>query len=275
RVTAEDCRAGLEGNELRLTLAVPQAPVWVHGDATRLAQVLTNLLTNAAKFTNPGGQVTVGVEADPGRGWATVTVRDTGVGIEPAMLPHVFETSAQDENCLDRNQEGMGLGLALVKGLVGLHGGEVRAASAGPGQGAEFTFWLPLAATPAPAGAGAERPAPVGEALRILVVEDHRDAAETLRMLLELLGHEVAVAHNGPAGVEAARRFRPDVVLSDLGLPGLDGFAVARALRDDPDTAALRLIALSGYGTEEDRRRCLEAGFDLHLTKPIDLEQLQ
>jgi signal transduction histidine kinase/ActR/RegA family two-component response regulator len=268
RVAAEDHRAALERSRLYLELDLPPTPLWVEGDATRLSQVVDNLLHNAGKFTNPGGRVTVRVQRAEGQ--AAVTVRDTGVGIAPDLLPHIFNTLTQADSTLERSQGGLGLGLALVKGLVELHGGAVQAHSDGLGQGTEFRCTLPLEQgqpeqRAAPPAAGQQ-----GRALRILMVEDNRDGAETLQTLLRLAGHEVALAVTGPEGVELARRFRPDVVLCDIGLPGMDGFAVGRALRQDPTTARSRLIVLSGYGQEEDRRKSREAGFDLHLTKPVD-----
>jgi CheY-like chemotaxis protein len=194
--------------------------------------------------------------------------------MEPEMLSRVFETFTQADRSLHRSRGGLGLGLALVRGLVELHGGQVRAESEGLGRGTTLTVWLPQvpeigtpAAVPAAAGETPRR-------RRVLVVEDNVDAAETLRDLLELAGHQVEVAHDGFAGVESARAFQPEVVLCDLGLPGMDGYAVAAELRRDPATAA-RLIAVSGYGQEEDRRRSREAGFDLHLTKPVDPLELE
>jgi len=204
-----------------------------------------------------------------------ITVRDTGIGIRPEMLPRVFEAFAQEDCSVDRSRGGLGLGLALVKGLVELHGGEVRADSAGVGYGTEITVLLPVA--PAPS-ASQKVPAPAaGPAgpLRVLIVEDNRDAAETLRDLLEFSGHTVAVAHSGLSGVEAAQQFQPHVVLCDLGLPEMDGYQVAAALRQSPATANVRLIALTGYGQEEDRWRSAEAGFNLHLTKPINFAELE
>jgi CheY-like chemotaxis protein len=246
------------------------------GDRVRLAQVVSNLLHNAAKFTDPGGRVAVAVPADARDGRAAVSVRDTGIGIEPQLLPHVFETFIQADRTLDRSRGGLGLGLALVKGLVELQGGAVQASSPGLGQGSEFRFWLPLdEEAPAPGGGSSPGAAAPARCLRVLVVEDHRDTARTLRVLLTRYGHEVELAHTGTAGVEVARRWRPDVVLSDLGLPELDGYQVARTLRRDPVTASVCLIAVSGYGQDEDRRRCREAGFDLHLTKPVDPVELQ
>jgi CheY-like chemotaxis protein len=203
-------------------------------------------------------------------------VEDTGIGIDAELLPRVFDVFTQGDRTLDRSRGGLGLGLALVKGLVELHGGRVAAASDGPGKGATITCRLPLGSNEeAPAA-----PTPGGSAgagtLRILVVEDSRDGAESLRMLLSLSGHEVRVAHTGPAAVEAAREFRPSVVLCDLGLPGgMSGYDVARALRQDPATAPARLIAVSGYGQPEDQARARAAGFDLHLTKPVDPGELQ
>jgi signal transduction histidine kinase/CheY-like chemotaxis protein len=267
REAAEDHRAALERGRLSLEMDLPPTPLWVEGDGTRLAQVVDNLLHNAGKFTNPGGRVAVRVQR--AEGLATVTVRDTGVGIAPDLLPHIFDTLTQADATLDRLHGGLGLGLALVKGLTELHGGAVQAHSEGLGRGAEFTVTLPLEQGQheerPPAAAGQQ-----GRPLRILMVEDNRDGAETLQTLLRLAGHEVALAVTGPEGVELARRFRPDVVLCDIGLPGMDGFAVGRALRQDSTTARSRLIVLSGYGQEEDRRKSREAGFDLHLTKPVD-----
>jgi CheY-like chemotaxis protein len=251
--------------------------VWVSGDPTRLAQVVGNLLHNANKFTDAGGSVVVRLEEEAGGGAAVLTVRDSGIGMEPDMLARLFEPFSQADRSLDRSRGGLGLGLALVKGLVELHGGDVRASSPGAGKGSELTVRLPLLREPA----GPEVPAPGPSAtrpLRVLIIEDHPDSAESLRMLLELSGHRVAVAHAGRPGLEVARAFRPDVVVCDLGLPGgMDGFAVARALRADPELFGVTLIALSGYGQEEDRRQARQAGFDRHLTKPVDpavLDQL-
>jgi PAS domain S-box-containing protein len=271
--TVEDCRSVIEGAGLTLSVESLEGPLWVEGDATRLAQVLGNLLHNAAKFTVAGGRVTVRLAAEGER--ARITVSDNGLGITPEVLPYVFDTFTQAERSLARTRGGLGLGLALVKGFVELHGGEVWARSQGAGCGTQFTILLPT--TPAPAAS--ERipttgSLPVGP-LRILVVEDNRDAAETLRELLELSGCTVAVAHSGTSALQAARQFRPEVVLCDLGLPGMDGYQVAEQLRQDPTTARARLIAVSGYGQEEDQRRSREAGFDLHLTKPVEFAQIE
>ncbi|MGC4119747.1 MAG: ATP-binding protein [Myxococcales bacterium] len=249
--------------------------LWVRGDRTRLAQVVGNLLQNAAKFTPAGGRVRVAVEQVT-QGRLTLTVADTGAGIDPQMLPRLFLPFTQAEMTLDRGKGGLGLGLAVVKGLVEEHGGTATAASEGPGLGASFCVHLPLASP-----VEERRPAdPMGSAAgavsrRVLVVEDIADAAESLRELLELRGHQVAVALSGAEGLALARSFRPEVVLCDLGLPGMDGFEVAMAMRADPVLARLRLIALSGYAGPEDVARCREAGFDQHLAKPPSLEQLE
>jgi CheY-like chemotaxis protein len=193
------------------------------------------------------------------------------------MLGRVFESFTQADRSLDRSEGGLGLGLALVKGLVELHGGEVRAESSGLGQGAEFTVSLPIGVTPAETVSIPTFPEAV-EALgpmRVLVVEDNEDAAETFRDLLELFGCEVEVAYSGPAGLEAARRFLPGAVLCDIGLPGLNGYEVAKALRQIPELARALLVAVTGYGQEEDRQRAREAGFDLHLTKPVQPAELE
>ena len=277
RLTAEDHRSGLEGRTRTLTLELPAQPVWVEGDRRRLTQVLTNLLQNAAKFTNARDEITVGVETDALRSGTTVVVRDTGIGIEPDLLPHVFDAFTQGDVGLDHKRGGLGLGLGLVKGFVELHGGKVRAASAGLGLGTEIRVWLPTARQPSKAAAAPTAPpaAPGRRRLRILIVEDNLDTAKSLQWLLTRYGHDVTMAHSGKAGVEAAKALRPDVVLCDLGLPEMDGFEVAQALRSDPATTWARLIAVSGYGQDDDRHRSEQAGFDLHLTKPIDPANLQ
>jgi PAS domain S-box-containing protein len=275
RAAEEDHRPMLEAAGLTLTVESWPAPLWMRGDPTRLSQAIGNLLHNAGKFTNPGGQVSVRLAAADSV-TAVLGVRDTGIGIAPQALRRVFETFSQADRSLDRSRGGLGLGLALVKGLVELHGGSVHAVSAGLGHGAEFTLRLPL--RPAPDG---RPPAPEAAPLappsrRVLVVDDNPDVVESMRYLLESSGHRVAVAYSGAAVLETVWRFRPDVVLCDIGLPGeIDGFAVARTMRSDPVFHGLCLIALTGYGQEEDRRRVRAAGFDVHLVKPVDPVQLE
>jgi two-component system CheB/CheR fusion protein len=273
RQTAEDFRSVLEGSGVRLTVEVPPAAVWVDGDCTRLAQIVGNLLHNAHKFTNPGGSVTVRLAEDPDRR-AVLSVRDTGIGIDPAVLPHVFEVFSQADESLERERGGLGLGLALVKGLADLHNGTVEASSAGPGRGSEFVVRLPLAEGPPPATAAAA-PVVVDGGYKVLVIEDNADAAASLQMLLELVGHEVRTAASGPAGVAAATAFVPDVVLCDIGLPGMSGYDVARALRQEPALAGTTIVALTGYGRDEDQAKARAAGFDVHLTKPVEYEALR
>jgi signal transduction histidine kinase len=278
RQSLDDRRGLFEQAGLALEADLPETPVWVQGDPIRLTQALGNLLGNAGKFTPAGGRVSVRLSSeqmpDAAGPQAVVTVRDTGVGIAPDLLPHIFDVFAQAEQPLDRSQGGLGLGLSVARGLLELHGGTIQATSAGPGHGTEVTIRLPQEPElPVPAGdaaAGAAKQA----ARHILVVEDNRDAAESLRLLLEIWGYGVTLAYTGPDGVAAAQTVRPDVVLCDIGLPGMDGFTVAGTLRRLPETASARLIAVTGYGQEEDRRRALEAGFDVHLVKPVDPEKL-
>ncbi|HWM89396.1 MAG TPA: MEDS domain-containing protein [Thermoanaerobaculia bacterium] len=285
RETVEGYRETLRNARLELDLELPDGPLPARGDRLRLSQALANLLHNAAKFTPPGGRVTVRARRAEGRR-VELSVRDTGQGIAPEVLPHIFDVFTQADQSLDRARGGLGIGLAVVRGLVEMHGGEVRAASGGLGEGSELTLFLPLdqsVAAPAPVPEihetlhetlkTAEVPHPGTR--RILVVEDNADAASTLRDFLELSGHEVELANSGIDGVQAARQFHPEIVLCDLGLPGMTGYEVAAALRRDPDTASARLIAVTGYGREEDRRKSKEAGFDLHLTKPVDPVQLR
>jgi signal transduction histidine kinase len=273
RTTAEDRQGNLAESGLTLQMDLPGAPVWVDGDPTRLAQVVGNLLNNAVKFTDPGGRVAVRVAAD-GPDRVVVSVRDTGIGIEPGLLPRLFDAYVQADQSPERARGGLGLGLVLVRGLVRLHGGEAWAASEGPGRGAEVAFWLPKAAEPAPTTPAAP-PEPRPLPLRVLIIEDERDTADSLRLVLELSGYRAEVAYSGAEGVEAVRREPPDVVLCDLGLPGLSGYAVAEALRADPRTAGTRLVAVSGYGSDADQRRCREVGFEFHLTKPVDPAALE
>lgn len=275
RDTAEDCRSVLEAAGLALSLELPEVSLWVSGDPTRLSQVVTNVLQNSAKFTDRGGRVMVRLTEDSEGQHANLTIQDTGIGIEPEMLPRIFETFAQADHGLDRSRGGLGLGLALVKGLVELHHGEVRAHSDGLGHGAEFTIRLPVAPSPVSAGAGPISTVTPTGPIRVLIAEDNPDAAETLRDLLELSGCTVATAASGPEALEVGSQFQPEVVLCDLGLPGLDGYQVAAELRRHPVTAKARLIAISGYGQDEDVRRSREAGFDMHLTKPVDFDELQ
>ena len=277
RDTVAGYRETLDEAGLTLDLDLPAGELPVRGDRLRLSQVLSNLLQNAVKFTARGGCITVRMARLPGDWRVELTVRDNGAGIEPEEVPYVFEVFSQADNqSLDRSRGGLGVGLAVVKGLVEMHGGEVEARSEGPGKGAEFSIRLPLEAAAAPA---AEAVAPEAEVpsgvRRILVVEDNPDAAATMRDFLELSGHEVQLALNGTAGVEAARQFHPEVVLCDIGLPGMTGFEVAAELRRDPATRSAKLIAVTGYGRDEDRKRSKEAGFDLHLTKPVDPAQLR
>jgi CheY-like chemotaxis protein/nitrogen-specific signal transduction histidine kinase len=274
RQTAEDFRSIFDGSGLELEVAVPAGPIWVEGDPTRLAQMVGNLLHNAHKFTDPGGRVSVGVTLEPESRSVFIRVRDQGIGITAEMLPHVFEVFTQADRSLARSRGGLGMGLALVKGLAQLHGGEVGAASPGLGQGAEFTIRLPLAAAHLPPPA-LPLPQCNGKNYRVLVIEDNMDTAESTRMLLSLAGHEVQTAYTGAAGLEAARKFHPQVILCDIGLPGgLNGYDVVRALRQDPTLATGYVIALTGYGRDEDLRQAQEAGFDLHFTKPVDYEHL-
>jgi PAS domain S-box-containing protein len=278
RDTIEDRRGSVEAAGVTLSLELPENPVWVRGDPTRLSQVVGNLLQNAAKFTNPGGFVRVRLEANADAAMAVLTISDTGIGIEPEMLRHIFETFVQADLTSDRSRGGLGLGLAMVKGLVELHCGEVQAESAGAGRGSQFTVRLPLTSSPDTTLTSSQKTGPEAtdaRPLRILIVEDNRAAAETLRDLLERSGHTLEVTTTGLAAVPVARAFRPEVVLCDLGLPGLDGYQVAQQLRRHPLTAAARLIAITGYGQEGDRRRSQEAGFEQHLTKPIDFDELR
>ena len=275
RHTVEDGQQTFEG-KIGIQLLVPEAAITVLGDPTRLGQVLMNLLQNAVKFTDPGGTITISVSSDPVNHAALITVRDTGIGMSPETVAHVFEPFSQADATVERSRGGLGLGLTLVKGLIDLHRGQVFAASPGLGRGAEFTIQLPLA-TPQekPVQADAQDGL-AGQALRILIIDDQRDASYPLRRLLELDGHRVEVAADGPTGIEAASHFQPQVILCDIGLPGgMNGFDVAQRLRTDPRIGTALLVAVTGYGQDEDRRQSVAAGFDRHLTKPVGQSELR
>jgi len=268
RATVDDHQAQFAAKGIALAAELPAQPVWVDADPTRLVQVIGNLLENALKFTNSGGHVAVRLERGDGK--AVLRVRDDGAGMDAETLAKIFQPFMQADTTLARTQGGLGLGLAVVKSLVELHGGSVEARSSGVGRGAELAVSLPRAAAPDATAAGG-----LGGASgprKVLVIEDNEDAATTLRDLLELRGHQVALARDGRSGVAAALADPPDVVLCDVGLPGVDGYEVAKRLRAAESSAAL--VALTGYATPEDAVRAREAGFDAHLAKPPDLERL-
>jgi signal transduction histidine kinase/CheY-like chemotaxis protein/putative methionine-R-sulfoxide reductase with GAF domain len=261
------------GHELRMEL--PADPLFLDADPTRLAQVFANLLNNAAKYTLAGGRIRLSAEREAAR--VIVRVEDTGVGIPADMLPKVFDMFTQVGRSIDRAQGGLGIGLTLVQRLVAMHGGTIDAESEGPGRGSTFTVRLPLAAveearpTSAAQGNGTSRAV---ASLRVLVVDDNVDGAESLSVLLQLSGHETRAAHSGSDALVAAQQLGPDVVFLDIGLPGMNGYEVAQRLRAVPDLARCVLVALTGWGTEEDRRQARAAGFDHHLTKPVDAAEV-
>jgi CheY-like chemotaxis protein/anti-sigma regulatory factor (Ser/Thr protein kinase) len=247
---------------------MPNDTVRLEADPTRLTQILTNLLDNAAKYTDPGGQIELTARREAGD--VVLSVRDSGVGIPLDMQGRIFDLFTQGDVPIARSQGGLGLGLTLVRSLTGLHGGTVDVRSEGRGRGSEFTVRLPIGSAEASTGAAAAGSA---GGRHVLVIEDNADAREMLRIALELDGHRVDTAADGLTGVESALRTPPDLVLVDLGLPGLDGYAVARRLRAALGDR-LTLVALTGYGQTEDRRRTSEAGFDAHLVKPVDPDVL-
>jgi signal transduction histidine kinase/ActR/RegA family two-component response regulator len=271
RHVVEACRPVM-GNH-KLTVALPPHGLYLNADPVRLAQVFGNLLSNAVKFTEPGGRVALTAEQQGSD--AVVSVKDTGVGISHNMLPKVFEMFTQANQELERTQGGLGIGLTLVERLVEMHGGSVKAFSEGPGHGSEFVVRLPgLIEKPKPQPPEPTASEQTGAARRILVVDDNRDSAESLALLLRLSGHETHMAHDGLEAVETAATFKPDVVLLDIGLPKLNGYDVCRRIRQQPGGNGIVLIALTGWGQDEDRRKSQEAGFNGHLVKPVDHSSL-
>jgi len=275
RQTAEDYRSAFDESNLRLEVHVPNTPIWVEGDPTRLVQVIGNLFNNANKFTDPGGLITIRLEHEKKDHAAVISISDSGIGIEPKMLPYIFDVFRQADQGLDRSRGGLGLGLALVKGLVELHHGEVNVTSEGLGKGTKFTIRLPAEATPPMVASADPVVIPEGTKYRILLVEDNKLTAESTRLLLDDDGYEVQTASNGKTALEIAQVFHPQVVLCDIGLPAMDGYEVIRSLRQVEELSSAYVIAMTGYGREEDQRKAREAGFDLHMTKPIDYNNLR
>ncbi len=269
----ESVQPVIAGNQQRLEIALPEEPIYVDADATRVSQVIGNVLHNAAKYTPEGGQIGLSVKQTHDR--VEVAVRDTGCGIPAEKLATIFEMFEQVDQTLDRSQGGLGIGLTLAKRLTEMHGGTIEARSAGAGKGSEFVMTLPALAadarafTPSPSAARTELPR-----RRILVVDDMHDSAATLARMLGAMGQEVTIAHDGPTALDRVREAKPDVVFLDIAMPRMNGYEVARRIRAFDDIETPVLIALTGYGTDEDRRRSREAGIDFHLTKPTSLEQV-
>jgi CheY-like chemotaxis protein/two-component sensor histidine kinase len=269
----EASRPQVDASNHDMRVSCSAAPIWVVGDPSRLAQVISNLINNAAKYTPARGRIDVALEEADQQ--AIVRVTDNGAGIPVDMLDRVFDMFTQVNRTLDRAQGGLGIGLSLVRRLVDLHGGSVSAASPGLDKGSTFTIRLPMVeAEPMIDAAGPQPPdrAPVRRRMRVLVVDDNVDAADALAIQLETGGHEIRTASGGAAALHAADEFDPEVVLCDIGMPGIDGHAVAMRLRADRRHASTVLVALTGWGSEEDRRRTRRTGFDFHLVKPVSAE---
>jgi CheY-like chemotaxis protein/two-component sensor histidine kinase len=272
----ETAQPFLEAHDHHFKIHLPAESLMLHADPVRLAQVIANLLTNAAKYTEPNGLIQLSAEREQEQ--VTVRVRDNGIGIDPSMLPHIFELFVQVDHASTRSQGGLGLGLTLVKSLVEMHGGAVAATSAGLGKGSEFSVRLPLSIVQAPRQSEEQESKaivlpPSGH--RLLVVDDNKDAANSLAVLLRLKGHDVRVTHDGPSALETADKFRPEIIFLDIGMPGMDGYEVARRIRENPELRDVVLTAITGWGQQEDRRRSQEAGFNHHLVKPPEARVLE
>jgi CheY-like chemotaxis protein/two-component sensor histidine kinase len=271
----ESARPLIDRRRHQFTASLPPRPLWLNADATRLEQVVVNLLNNAAKYTDEGGRISLSVIQDGDD--MVMSVRDTGIGIAHELLPHVFDLFTQADRSLDRSLGGLGVGLSLVRHLVEQHRGTVDAQSAGLGLGSEFSVRLPLLPPPpAQTQEAAEKPPGLSsKGWRVLLVDDNQDTAETLAKLLRWAGHDVQTAYTGPTALEVAAAHLPNVVLLDIGLPGINGYEVARRLRQIDDLKDTKIIAMTGYGQDTDRQVAREAGFDLHLTKPVDFVKVR
>jgi signal transduction histidine kinase/ActR/RegA family two-component response regulator len=275
RAALETSRPLIDSNKNALTVDIPEEPIWLHADLTRLAQVVGNLLNNAAKYTPEGGAIALSLRREAND--AFISVSDTGVGIPANMQSEVFQLFAQVEHHLDRARGGLGIGLALVKQLVVMHGGAVKVHSAGEGKGSVFTVRLPLgeAAEPQTEAKKAASPIEPTQPQKVLVVDDNEAVAQAVGWMLEAIGHDYKLVHDGREALLAAREFRPDVILLDIGLPGMDGYAVCRAIRSDETLKGVAIIAQTGWGQDRDRALASEAGFDRHLVKPVALDELE
>ncbi|MDV6332265.1 response regulator [Asticcacaulis sp. 201] len=273
KAAVETSKPLIDANGHKLTLDIPTEPLWVEGDLTRLAQVVSNLLNNAAKYTAHGGRICLTVT--PHTGHADIIVADNGLGIEADMLPRVFDLFAQADSHLDRSQGGLGIGLALVSKLVDMHGGTSKAESDGPGKGSTFTVSLPLVGASGEAqGKPLQKNGRPAAPMKVLIVDDNVDSAQTSLWMLDLIGHKAEVANDGARALEMASEMKPDVVLLDIGMPGMDGYEVCRHLRKMPGMEQKVLIAQTGWGQESDRQKAFAAGFDHHITKPVSLDLL-
>ncbi|MDL2357956.1 MAG: ATP-binding protein, partial [Pseudomonadota bacterium] len=264
---AAGVRAGARGAQHAISVSVAGAPAWIDADPTRIEQIIANLLDNAIKYTAAGGAIALAVRVDGDD--VVLTVSDNGVGIPAELIAHVFDLFVQGARPLDRAQGGLGVGLALVRRLAQMHGGRIAVHSDGLGHGSSFELRLPRAAAPARAA-----PAPAllaSSGLRVLLIEDNDDGREMMTMMLEAQHYHVIAAVDGSEGLRLAAEQAPDIALIDIGLPGIDGYEVARRMRADPATSAVRLVALTGYGLASDRQRALAAGFDSHLVKPVEM----
>jgi signal transduction histidine kinase len=274
--TLEVCEALVEQHDHELLVQVPQEPVYVDADRTRLAQVLCNLLSNAAKYSEQGGPIWLTAEREGNE--AVIRVKDTGVGIPADMLPRVFDLFWQVDRSLEKSQGGLGVGLTIVKRLVELHGGRVEARSEGHGKGSEFVVRLPVVLSMVQENQESpgdeQQPSPAVRR-RVLLVDDNVDAAASMALMLEIMGNEVRIAHDGVAGVEAAAEFRPNLILLDIGMPRLNGYEACRRIREQPWGQKAVIVALTGWGQDEDRRRSQEAGFNNHLVKPVEPAALE
>jgi len=269
----ETARPLFSQHEHILTVRLSPQPIWLNADAARLEQVVVNLLNNAAKYSKDHSHIFLGLQQDGDE--AVLRVRDEGVGIAAELLPRIFDLFTQAERSLDRSQGGLGLGLALVRQLVEMHGGRVEVHSS-LGEGSEFLVRLPVVAAPAPLPpTTATEAAQPTESLRVLVVDDNEDAAESLAMLVKGSGHDVRTAYDGPSALQAALQYRPSVVLLDIGLPEMSGYEVAKRIRHEPTLQKVVLVAVTGYGREADRQTSLEAGFNHHLVKPAAFKNVQ
>jgi CheY-like chemotaxis protein len=273
RDTLDAMRAQIEQREHNLTLTLSPEPLYVRADPTRIAQVITNLVANAAKYTPNGGKIDVAVERDGD--FAILSVTDNGIGIAPELVPRMFDLFVQGDRALDRKEGGLGIGLTLVKRLVELHGGTVAAASGGVQQGSQFTVRLPMLAADVTPVLGTSGATGTQRTFRVMVVDDNQDAAQSLAVLLEIMGHRVETQGDALSAIARAPLFQPDLVLLDVGLPRMSGYDVARALRAQQTLRHVMLVACTGYGQEDDRRKSREAGFDQHLVKPVHVEDLE